>query len=332
VSEHVNVVDGIRLPAAQYSGHPALDFCNTYAGWDGLDDYDFLGGYDALAVWAGAAGLLTAPHVAELRLEAKRSPRRAAAALADARTSRCELYSVLTGAAAPDALNRLLPRTLPHLRMAASGLVVDRSSGLRAPVFAAVWSAAQLLTSPEREMVRACPGRGCGWLFLDRRGRRRWCSMATCGNREKARRCAPRRLIGSPAILVAMEQRNVLGGPLEPCSTDPLTGFYRDGCCHFGIEDIGRHTICAVVTEEFLGHQQSIGNDLTTPIPQYGFPGLIPGDRWCVTAINWLRAHEDGAATFVVLASTNERTLDVIPLDVLRQYAVDVPADPGSLA
>jgi uncharacterized protein (DUF2237 family) len=90
--------------------------------------------------------------------------------------------------------------------------------------------------------------------------------------------------------------------------------------------------VCAVVTEEFLEHQQRIGNDLSTPVPQYRFPGLVPGDRWCVTAVNWLRAHVDGAAAPVVLASSNERALDTIPLDVLQRYAVDVPADPGALA
>jgi uncharacterized protein len=125
--------------------------------------------------------------------------------------------------------------------------------------------------------------------------------------------------------------RNVLGGELETCGTDPLTGFYRDGCCTTGPEDHGSHTICAVVTAEFLEHQRSIGNDLSTPMPQYGFPGLQPGDRWCVTAVNWLRAHEDGAAAYVVLACTDERALDVVPLDVLEQHAVDVPTDPGSL-
>jgi uncharacterized protein (DUF2237 family) len=126
-------------------------------------------------------------------------------------------------------------------------------------------------------------------------------------------------------------ERNVLGGPLEPCGTDPLTGFYRDGCCSTGAEDLGRHTICAVVTAEFLEHQRSIGNDLTTPMPQYRFPGLVPGDRWCVTAVNWLRAHHDGAAAPVVLASTHERTLEVVPLVALQQHAVDVPADPSGL-
>ncbi len=128
-----------------------------------------------------------------------------------------------------------------------------------------------------------------------------------------------------------MTERNVLGGDLETCSLDPVTGFYRDGCCNTGPEDAGSHTVCAVMTAEFLGHQRSIGNDLSTPMPQYRFPGLQPGDRWCVTARNWLRAHHDGAAAPVVLASTNARVLDLIPLDVLQQHAVDVPADLSDL-
>jgi uncharacterized protein (DUF2237 family) len=128
-----------------------------------------------------------------------------------------------------------------------------------------------------------------------------------------------------------MSERNVLGGPLEPCGTDPMTGFFRDGCCNTSPEDLGSHTICAVVTEEFLEHQRSIGNDLSTPAPRYGFPGLEPGDRWCVTAANWLRAHHDGAAAYVVLACTHERALDVVPLEALEEHAVDVPADPGGL-
>ncbi len=127
-------------------------------------------------------------------------------------------------------------------------------------------------------------------------------------------------------------ERNVLGGPLESCGTEPLTGFYRDGCCRSGPEDVGSHTICAVVSGDFLEYQQRIGNDLSTPLPHYGFPGLEPGDRWCVTARNWLRAQEDGVAAYVVLAATHERTLDIVPLEVLRQYAVDVPADPGSIS
>ena len=128
-----------------------------------------------------------------------------------------------------------------------------------------------------------------------------------------------------------MAERNVMGGELEPCGTDPVTGFYRDGCCNTGREDIGSHTICAVVTAEFLAHQRGIGNDLTTPVPAYRFPGLVPGDRWCVTAVNWLRAHREGVATPVVLASTHERALDIVPLAALAEHAVDVPADPGGL-
>jgi hypothetical protein len=127
-------------------------------------------------------------------------------------------------------------------------------------------------------------------------------------------------------------ERNVLGGPLESCGHEPLTGFFRDGCCRTGPGDAGSHTICAVVSSEFLDYQRSIGNDLSTPVPEYYFPGLKPGDRWCVTAQNWLHAHDDGVAAFVVLGSTNERALEVVPVDVLRQYAVDVPADPGAIS
>ena len=129
-----------------------------------------------------------------------------------------------------------------------------------------------------------------------------------------------------------MGERNVLGGPLEPCGTDPLTGFFRDGCCRPDPRGVGTHLVCAVVTAEFLAHQQSIGNDLSTPQPAFGFPGLVPGDRWCVTAVNWLRAYEDGAASFVVLAATSERALDIVPLAALEAQAVDVPPDLGELA
>jgi len=128
-----------------------------------------------------------------------------------------------------------------------------------------------------------------------------------------------------------MSDRNVLGGELEPCGSDPLTGFYRDGCCTTGPEDRGSHTICAVVTSEFLEHQRRIGNDLTTPMPQFRFPGLVPGDRWCVTAVNWLLAYQDGSASPVVLACTHERALDIVPLTALREHSVDVPADPSAL-
>jgi len=127
------------------------------------------------------------------------------------------------------------------------------------------------------------------------------------------------------------DSRNVLGGPLEPCGTDPMTGFYRDGCCNTSSEDAGSHTICAVATAEFLAHQKGVGNDLSTPAPMYGFPGLQAGDRWCVVAVRFLQAHQDGVAPPVVLAATHERATDVVPLAILKQYAVDVPADPGSL-
>jgi uncharacterized protein (DUF2237 family) len=126
-------------------------------------------------------------------------------------------------------------------------------------------------------------------------------------------------------------QRNVLGEDLEPCGTDPVTGFTRDGSCATGPQDVGSHTICAVVTAEFLDHQRSIGNDLSTPMPQYRFPGLVPGDRWCVTARNWALAYNAGVAAPVVLASTNEAVLEVVPIAALREHAVDVPPDAGSL-
>ena len=128
-----------------------------------------------------------------------------------------------------------------------------------------------------------------------------------------------------------MDERNVLGGPLEGCSVDPLTGWFRDGSCRTGPDDVGSHTICAVVSAEFLEHQTSIGNDLTTPRPEFRFPGLSPGDRWCVTAPNWLRAYRDGVAAPVVLAATNQAVLSIVPLEVLREHAVDVPDDLSEL-
>jgi uncharacterized protein (DUF2237 family) len=129
-----------------------------------------------------------------------------------------------------------------------------------------------------------------------------------------------------------VSERNVLGGRLEACGTDPVTGFFRDGWCRPDPRGVGTHLICAVVTAEFLEHQQRIGNDLSTPRPEYGFAGLVPGDRWCVTVANWLRAYEDGAASFVVLAATSARALDTVPLSALQEHAVDVPSDAGGLA
>ena len=129
----------------------------------------------------------------------------------------------------------------------------------------------------------------------------------------------------------AGEERNVLGGPLEPCGTDPMTGFTRDGSCRSGPDDVGSHTVCAVVSAEFLELQRRLGNDLSTPRPEYDFPGLRPGDRWCVVAVRWLQAFQAGAPTGVVLAATNAKALEVVPLEALRQHAVDVPDDLSSL-
>lgn len=127
------------------------------------------------------------------------------------------------------------------------------------------------------------------------------------------------------------EDLNVLGGPLQPCGMDPVTGFYRDGCCTTGPDDLGSHTVCAVMTREFLQHQESVGNPLSTPRPEYQFPGLRPGDRWCVVAMRWLQAYRGGVAAPVVLASTHLRALEVIPLVVLEEHACDVPGDASQL-
>ncbi len=128
-----------------------------------------------------------------------------------------------------------------------------------------------------------------------------------------------------------MAERNVLGGELGECGVDPVTGYYRTGRCIADEADIGNHSICAVMTEEFLQQQRQVGNDLITPRPEWQFPGLRPGDRWCVVAARWLQAHAAGVAAPVVLACTHERALEVVPLELLRQYAVDVPDDVGSL-
>lgn len=116
---------------------------------------------------------------------------------------------------------------------------------------------------------------------------------------------------------------NVLGEPLESCSRAPLTGFFRNGCCDTGPQDRGQHTVCALMTDEFLALSKYLGNDLSTPRPAYGFPGLRAGDRWCLCASRFLQAHDEGAAPQVRLRATHARTLDVVPLDVLRLYAAD---------
>jgi uncharacterized protein len=122
---------------------------------------------------------------------------------------------------------------------------------------------------------------------------------------------------------MANDDRNVMGGILAPCSTTPLTGFYRDGCCNTGPEDLGMHVVCARVTRAFLEFAREQGNDLVTPVPEYGFPGLKSGDRWCVCAATWRQAYEAGVAPPVVLAATHEETLAIVPLEVLKELAVD---------
>ncbi len=114
---------------------------------------------------------------------------------------------------------------------------------------------------------------------------------------------------------------NVVGGSLLPCSGEPVTGFYRDGCCATGPEDVGSHTVCAIMTAEFLEFSARAGNDLSTPRPQWGFPGLSPGDRWCVCAARWLEAYEAGCAARVLLAATHARAVEVVPIDALIVHA-----------
>lgn len=117
--------------------------------------------------------------------------------------------------------------------------------------------------------------------------------------------------------------RNVLGGELASCSLDPVTGFFRNGCCETGPHDLGLHTVCAVMTEEFLAFSRLVGNDLSTPMPEYGFAGLKPGDRWCLCAPRWKEALDAGAAPRVVLEATHEETLAIVPLGVLKDHAVE---------
>lgn len=117
--------------------------------------------------------------------------------------------------------------------------------------------------------------------------------------------------------------RNVLGGELESCSTSPMTGFFRNGCCETGPHDLGMHTVCVVLTAEFLTFSKAAGNDLSTPRPEYAFPGLNPGDRWCLCAPRWKEALDAGAAPRVVLEATHEETLAIVTLGVLKDYAVE---------
>lgn len=120
---------------------------------------------------------------------------------------------------------------------------------------------------------------------------------------------------------------NVLGQPLEDCSHRPLTGFFRNGCCDTGPMDSGLHTVCAIMTDEFLALSKYLGNDLSTPRPEYGFAGLKAGDQWCLCAARFYQAHEEGAAPQVRLAATHIRTLDIVPLYILKDYAIDLPQE-----
>ncbi len=115
---------------------------------------------------------------------------------------------------------------------------------------------------------------------------------------------------------------NVLGGPIRPCSVDPLTGFFRDGACNTCDQDTGSHTVCAVMTAEFLAYSKYVGNDLSTPRPEFDFPGLKPGNQWCLCASRFLQAHEEGCAPKIDLSATHERALEIIPMDVLRSHAL----------
>jgi uncharacterized protein (DUF2237 family) len=118
--------------------------------------------------------------------------------------------------------------------------------------------------------------------------------------------------------------KNVLGGALQPCSMNPMTGFFRNGCCDTSREDIGSHTVCAVMTAEFLAFSKASGNDLSTPMPDFGFPGLKPGDRWCLCAPRWQEAHEAGQAPRVVLRATEAGALDHCALADLKRHAIDL--------
>lgn len=120
------------------------------------------------------------------------------------------------------------------------------------------------------------------------------------------------------------ESLNVFGEPLQPCSEAPKTGFFRDGCCNTNENDVGLHTVCIEVTTEFLEYSRFRGNDLSTAVPEYGFPGLKPGNKWCLCALRWLEAYQNEMAPKIVLASTHQRATDIIPLELLKKFAVDL--------
>lgn len=121
--------------------------------------------------------------------------------------------------------------------------------------------------------------------------------------------------------MMESQSRNVFGEPIKPCNYDPITGFYRNGCCDTGADDHGKHTVCAIMTDEFLQYSKSMGNDLSTPMPQFNFPGLITGDRWCLCVLRWKEAYSEGMAPFVDLEATNEKSLDYVNMESLLEHA-----------
>ena len=120
------------------------------------------------------------------------------------------------------------------------------------------------------------------------------------------------------------EQLNIFNEPLEACSFDPVTGFFRSGCCETSEQDTGSHTVCAIMTEEFLKFSKSKGNDLSTPVPAFDFPGLNSGDRWCLCAARWLEAYEAGSAPSIIARATHRRALEIIPMEVIKEFALDI--------
>ena len=120
------------------------------------------------------------------------------------------------------------------------------------------------------------------------------------------------------------EQLNIFNEPLEACSFDPVTGFFRSGCCETSEQDTGSHTVCAIMTEEFLKFSKSKGNDLSTPVPAFDFPGLNSGDRWCLCAARWLEAYEAGSAPSIIARATHKRALEIIPIEVIKEFSLDI--------
>ena len=120
------------------------------------------------------------------------------------------------------------------------------------------------------------------------------------------------------------DQLNIFNEPLEACSFDPVTGFFRSGCCETSEQDIGSHTVCAIMTEEFLKFSKSKGNDLSTPVPAFDFPGLKTGDRWCLCAARWLEAYEAGSAPSIIARATHRRALEIIPMEAMKEFSLDI--------